>query len=256
MAGYMEIVILLNFAVDLLLLAGSSRLSGFPVDWGATILGAALGGIYAGCCMLPGFQFLGNFLWRCVSLGLMGAIAFGISLSGLRRSLVFSLLSMALGGIALCMGAGGITGLIAGGAVLMVCCLGFRFPPGSREYVPVELNHGDKCQRLLALRDTGNMLRDPVTGQRVLIVDASVAWTLLGLTRQQLQRPVETVEAGICPGLRLIPYRSVGQPGGLLAALRLERVKIDGWEGSMVVAFAPNGLDREGAYQALTGGIA
>ena len=79
---------------------------------------------------------------------------------------------------------------------------------------------------------------------------------MLGLTRQQLQRPVETVEAGICPGLRLIPYRAVGQPGGLLAALRMERVKIDSWQGSMVVAFAPNGLDREGAYQALTGGIA
>lgn len=256
MAVYLDLVVFLNFAVDLLLLAGSSRLSGFPVAWGATALAAALGGIYSGCCMLPGFQFLGNFLWRCVSLGLMGAVAYGISLSGLRRCLMFALLSMALGGIALCMGTGGITGIVAGGVVLLLCCLGLRCPPGSREYVPVELAHGEKRQRFLALRDTGNTLRDPVTGQSVLIVDAAVAWSLFGLTRQQLQQPVETVEAGICPGLRLVPYRSVGQPGGLLAALRMENVKIDRWQGSMLVAFAPAGLDREGAYQALTGGIA
>jgi hypothetical protein len=255
MAGYLETVILLNFAVDLLLLAGSSRLSGFPVGWGTAILGAALGGIYAGCCMLPGFQFLGNFLWRCVSLGLMGTIAFGMSLSGLRRSLVFSLLSMALGGIALCMGTGGVTGLVAGGAVLLVCCLGFRFPPGSREYVPVELPHGDKCQRLLALRDTGNMLRDPITGQAVLVVDADAGETLLGLTPRQLCDPVAAVASAGVPGLRLLPYRSLGSPKGMLAAIRLENTKIGDFQGSALVAFAPQKLDSEGIYRGLTGGI-
>ena len=137
----------------------------------------------------------------------------------------------------------------------MLCCFGFRYPPGSREYVPVELNWKGKKQQLLALWDTGNSLRDPVTGQSVLIVDASVADTLLGLTQQQLLSPVETVAAGIFPGLRLVPYRSVGQPGGMLAALRMENVKIDRWQGSTLVAFAPAGLDAEGTYQALTGGI-
>lgn len=255
MAVYLDLVMLLNFIIDLLLLAGTSRLAGFPVFWGRTVLGAALGGIYAGCCMLPGFSFLGNILWRSVSLGLMGGIAFGISRSAVRRCLLFVLLSMALGGVALCIGSGGITGVLAGGAVLLLCSLGFRGPPGSREYVSVELNWGGKQERLLALRDTGNTLRDPVTGQSVLIVDASVAWTLLGLTSQQLLQPVETVAAGKYPGLRLIPYRSVGQPAGMLAALRMENVKIDTWQGSTLVAFAPAGLDAEGTYRALTGGI-
>ena len=99
------------------------------------------------------------------------------------------------------------------------------------------------------------MLRDPVTGQSVLIVDATAAWRLLGLTRQQLMTPVETVAAGKFPGLRLIPYRTVGQTGGLLAALRMENVKIDQWQGSALVAFAPVGLDAENGYRALTGGM-
>jgi len=251
---YLDLVMLLNFLIDLLLLAGASRISGFPVSWGRTALGAALGGLYAGCCMVPGFRFLGNFLWRCVSLGLMSAIAFGVSRSGVRRCLLFVLLSMALGGVALCVGSGGIKGLLAGGAVLVLCGAGFRNPPGSREYVPVELNWDGKRERLLALRDTGNSLRDPVTGQSVLVVDADIARNLLGLTRQQLLSPVETVAAGAFPGLRLIPYRTVGQSTGMLAALRMDNVKIDTWQGSALVAFAPVGLDREGSYRALTGG--
>ena len=255
MTVYLDVVMLLNFAIDLLLLAGTSRIDGFPVRWGRTALAAALGGLYAGCCLLPGFRFLGNLLWRCISLGAMGSIAFGISLSALRRSLLFVLLSMALGGIALSMNGGSIPAVMVGMGILMLCCFGFRYPPGSRAYVPVELSWNGKKQRFLALRDTGNSLRDPVTGQSVLIVDASVAEPLLGLSRQQLLSPVETVAAGNFPGLRLVPYRSVGQPGGMLAALRMENVKIDRWQGSTLVAFAPTGLDAEGAYQALTGGI-
>ena len=66
---------------------------------------------------------------------------------------------------------------------------------------------------------------------------------------------VETVATGQYPGLRLIPYRTIGQSAGFLAAMRMENVKIGKWQGSRLVAFAPAGLDAEETYQALTGGI-
>lgn len=254
---YIDLVFMLNFVVDLLLLAGTNRLSGYPVAWGRTALAAALGGIYGAACLVPGFRFLGNLLWRFVSLALMSAVAFGSRLSALRRCLLFVLLSMALGGIAMCIGGGGVGALLAGTAVLFgLCCIGFHGPPGSREFVSVVLSWKGKRISLLALRDTGNTLQDPVTGQSVLIVSDKVAHALLGLTRQQLLAPVETVASGICPGLRLIPYRAVGQPCGMLAALRMENVQIDGKQGPRLVAFAPAGLDGDGMYQALTGGMA
>lgn len=256
MAGYLELVIGLNFLINLLLLAGASRIAGFPVIWRRAILAAALGAAYAGGCMLPGFRFLSNGFWRCVSLGLIGVVGYGVSKSALRRSMLFALLSLAMGGAALWVDAGGIRGLLAAVAVLLLCGFGFRGAPGSKEYVPVVLNWCGRREELTALRDTGNMLRDPVTGQSVLIVDATAAWRLLGLTRQQLQKPVETVAAGQFPGLRLIPYRTVGQNNGLLAALRMENVRIDKWQGSALVAFAPAGLDGENGYRALTGGMA
>jgi hypothetical protein len=79
-----------------------------------------------------------------------------------------------------------------------------------------------------------------------------VARQLTGLTLTQLQKPAENI--GSLPGLRLIPYRAVGQSSGLLLALRLPCV-IGTWKGNSLVAFAPEGLSPDGAYQALTGGI-
>ena len=108
--------------------------------------------------------------------------------------------------------------------------------------------------RMTALQDTGNTLCDPVTGRPVLVVGVEIAQQLTGLTQQQLRCPVEAIAEAPLPGLRLIPYRAVGQPSGLLLALRLQDVRIGNWKGSSLVAFAPDGLSREGAYQALTGG--
>ncbi len=257
MIVYLDAVALLNFLVDYLLLLGTNRLCGYPPGWGRSALSAVLGGIYGAVCMLPRFRFLGNTLWRIVSLGLMGWIAFGCSKSALRRTVVFVLLCMALGGLAQGLGAGGVVSVVASAAALCgMCILGFRDHPGSVSYVPVELSYGDKQLRLTALCDTGNTLMDPVTGKPVLVVGAEVAQQLTGLTQQQLRSPINAMQQSSVPGLRLIPYRSVGQPVGMLLALRFPQVRIGNWQGSSLVAFAPDRLCNDGQYQALTGGAA
>lgn len=248
-----EGVMLLNFLVNFLLLIGAGRFCGCPVCIWRIALGSGLGSIYAGVCMMPGFYFLGNILWRLICLALVALIAYGLSVSGLRRGLIFSFLSLALGGVVLGVDSGGILGVICGaGLICWLCCFRFAGHSVRTAYVPVELNYGQKHMQLTALQDTGNTLRDPITGRQVLVVGADVAGELLGLTKQQLQNPVESV--GILPGLRLIPYRSIDKCSFLLA-LRLQDVKIGQWQGSTLVAFAPEGLSAEGTYQALTGGL-
>ena len=118
--------------------------------------------------------------------------------------------------------------------------------------VPVVIGLGEEKLELLALRDTGNTLRDPITGREVLVVGADVAGELTGLTREQLLAPVESV--GALEGLRLIPYRTVNNGSGFLLALRLQDVIIGKRRGNSLVAFAPEEISAEGAYQALTGG--
>lgn len=249
----LESVIFLNLLVNLLLLLAAGRLCGHSVGLVRGLSAAALGGFHAAGCLVPGFYFLGNTLWRAVSLSLMAFIAFGLSVSGFRRGLVFMFLSFALSGAVQWLGKGGAAGLLgSAGMICLLCGIGFGGRIGSTAYIPVELSYQDKRLRLTALRDTGNTLIDPITGRQVLIIGADAAKKLTGLTRDQLQKPVETI--GALPGLRLIPYRSVGKEHGLLLALRLQDVKIGSWKGSSLVAFAPEGLSGEGGYQALTGG--
>lgn len=253
MTVYIDGVFLLNVVVDFLLLLAATGLCGYPIKWVRTLLASVFGGIYAAVCLLPGLHFLGNILWRTVSLGAMAVIAYGISRSALRRGLVFAFLSLALGGAAMGMGKGGAMGIVsAAGVVCLLCIFGFRGRIGGTTYIPVELHYGEKHLRITALQDTGNTLRDPITGRQVLIVGADVAGELTGLTRTQLCNPVESVTA--LPGLRLIPYRSVGTSSFLLA-MRLQNVKIGSWQGSSLVAFATDSLHPEGNYQALTGGV-
>lgn len=252
---YIELVALLNFAVDFLLLLGTNRLCGYSPGFGRAALAAAVGGIYGAACLLPELRFLGNMLWRMVFLGLMVWLAFGSVKSAVRRGAVFILLCMALGGAAAGMGSRGFRSLVLAAACIAgVCICGFRGRAADTVYIPVELAYQGKRMRITALQDTGNMLRDPITGQSVLVVGADVAKELTGLTDEQLRDPLAAMTAGVLPGLRLIPYSAVGKTCGMLLALRLPEVKIGSRKGSRIVAFAPDGLCTDGAYQALTGG--
>lgn len=251
-----ELVLLINFLINFLLLMGTDRLFGYPTAWLATAVAATIGSLYAGMCLQPGFRFLGNLFWKTVSLGVMAGFAFGFSKSGFQRGVVFALLSMALGGIVMGIGnESAIWQLVAAGVIMVLCAIGFQGKSGRGGYVPVELYYNGKMLHLTALYDTGNTLKDPVTGRPVLVIGEDAARALTGLTSAQLRDPVRSMLAAEIPGLRLVPYKTVGQPCAMMLALRLQKVRIGHWEGSSLVAFAPDKLSREGTYQALAGGI-
>ena len=87
----------------------------------------------------------------------------------------------------------------------------------------------------------------------MLVVGGDVAGELTGLTKEQLKSPLDSM--GVISGLRLIPYHTVDRNTGFLLALKLQNTRIGSWRGSTLVAFAPEVLNREGAYQALMGGV-
>lgn len=252
---YLDLVMLLNFLVDFLLLLGTNRLAGFPGQPGRCAMAAVLGAVYSGACLLPGFRFLGNLLWRCVSLCLMAAMAFGCDMSAVKRGGIFLLLSLAMGGLALCVGRGDILSLVLCAAVcLLLSLISFGGQIGKREYVPLKIVFGDRSASMIALKDTGNTLRDPVTGEQVLVISGEMAGRLTGLNQEQLQHPLETLASRPIPGLRLIPYSSVGNGGSFLLAKRFEDVTIGQRRQSTLVAFAGEGIGSGEIYQALTGG--
>lgn len=256
MTVYMDAVMLLNFLVDFLLILGTNRLTGFPPCYRRSMVAAAFGAFYAGLTMLPEVRFLGNMLWRTVFLVLISVMAFGLDKTAVSRGAVFILLSMALGGIASGIGILDFWILSICGLLLwLLCRMGFAGGIGKQAYVEAELNWQGKKIRLLALQDTGNMLRDPLTGEQVLVCGADVGEELLGLPRKCFSDPAGTIASGIIPGFRLLPYRTVGQPGSMMLAIRLNQAKIGNKTGNPLVAFAPQEIGKGEGYRMLTGGL-
>lgn len=250
---YIDVLWILNFIVDFLLLIAANRLSGYPTAIGRTIISALLGGFYGSFCVIPGLVFLSNTIWRLVALGGMACIAFGFSKDALRRGVVYIFLSMALGGIAIGLGHGGFLSLILCALlVCLMCIFGLRGKLGNR-FVPVVIRHNGNCYRFTAMVDTGNSLTDPITGQQVMVVSADLGQRILGEGPLSFSDPIATIRQ--IQGGRLVPYHTIGTEGGMLAAKRFQDVTIGKWHGNCLVAFSPKEIGRGEAYEALTGGI-
>lgn len=250
---YLDVLWILNFSVDLLLLIAANRLSGYPTALVRTVAAAALGGFYGCLCIIPGWTFMGRTLWRLILLGLMGCIAFGMNKNAIRRCVLFALLSMAMGGIAIGVGSGGfISLLLCAAGVCMMCVFALRGRLGNR-FLPVKVRCDGRCHRFTAMIDTGNTLTDPMTGQQVMVVSSDLGRRLLGQDLIEFSDPVSAIRK--IQGGRLISYSGVGVESGLLVAKRFHDVTIGKWHGGCLVAFAPQELGRGADYEALTGGI-
>ena len=246
----MKLALILNFAVNFLLLLATQRLSGCSLEIFRSLCGGVVSTVFATMGTMGQFAFLQSKLWYVVSLGAVCIAAFRLDKTFLRRSGLFCLLRLALDGIA--DGSHGGQDLLWAAVLSLVCVQAFGGGVCWQSFVPVELSYKGRSVKFTALHDTGNQLRDPVTGKGVLVVDAQIARELTGLSRQQLLQPLETI--GTLPGLRLIPYKTVGQSGGFLLAVQVNQTKVGKWKGSSIVAMSPQELDGSGAYQALIGG--
>lgn len=239
----------LKFAVEVLLLSAVAHLCK-GVDHQRIVYGAAVSAFYSAMCLSVRAAFLTTPLFRIVILAVTVWLAFGSGIQLLYKSCVYLLLNAAIGGLSLTMEGMKLWTIFAGALCISIVCVFVSADAGG--CVPVELHYGSRKLLLTALRDTGNTLKDPVTGRSVLVIGSDSAQKLTGLSVHQLRNPTETLCSGIIPGLRLIPYRTINNEGGMLLALLLKDVRIGSWRGSSLVAFAPAKIGN--GYEALTGG--
>lgn len=112
--------------------------------------------------------------------------------------------------------------LSASGAVIFLCLFSIKVKKNIQERLRqensicrIKLCHNGKCLETNALIDTGNHLKDPFTGEAVIIIQKSVADKLL-----------EADDVARQTGYRMIPYESIGKSDGILEAFRLEQLAI------------------------------
>lgn len=282
MVIYLDVLAAVNGAVDYLLLLATARLAGlFPARRrlvGAAAAGAAL----AVLSVLPGEQSALGPVLALLGGVLLPALAFGFDRTLLPRlTVLFFLTAGACAGIVLAL-AGWTGALLRVGAayyldvplrvVLPAALLCFAAANalfrggagkngGERPSEIVALTWGERTARFLLLCDTGADLCDPLTGRPALLLDRTAAARLLPESLTPTLRALRAdnaaeLLAALPPDearrFRLLPYRAVGQPAGLLLAFRPDRVVRGGKDCDLLAALLPEPV-AGGRYDGLIG---
>ena len=280
MTVYADEAWLLNGAVDYLLLVCGAKLGGGQLCRLRLIAAAGLGGTYAAAALLPQLGFLRLVPMKLASLAAMVLVAYGWGRQTLRAGLLFLAASCAFAGAAFAAAQVFGTGVLVlpGGVYYPVSMLGLLLlaglvyalcytvfactaQHGGGEIQAVTLQLDGRRTQIRALRDTGCTLKDPMTGERVLVAEGGALQRLLpeaGITSQELLDPAALMlRLKACyPQLafRLLPYRAVGTAAGLLLAARCSVLLGTGEKRDRLTAFSPTPVSDGGNYDAWMGG--
>lgn len=275
---YIDVLFLLNFVVDYILLLAAARITGEVFSRVRLAVGGAVGAVYAAMLFLPGFSWGTSILCKIAVSLLMVLAAFGARRRILRILLVFYGVSAAFGGLILALQfleAGGITieqGVLYTGfdvrlllVTAILCYVGLRLAfervarhGGKRDDLyTAQIEFCKKNLKLTVLLDTGNTLTDPADNRPVMVAEGRVLAPLLPMQIDPAD-PVGSMERLVSANernrFRLLPYRAVGVEYGMLLAVRTDRVILNRKTmKGLLVALSPTPVSDGGGYQALIG---
>ena len=245
---YVDLAFFLNAALDYLTLCCTVRLFGLPLRQLRLAAAAALGGVYGVLALLPGWTLLGSAAGKCLMALGMVWIVFGRKNYFLRRYLLFLAVSCTLSGAVVGVEAILLTtespwvvflvsGLFCAFVLSVVFFRGAAAVPG---LVRGTIALGGRQVRVTLLRDTGNTLRDPGSGQVVCVVWAEALAPLL---------------SGRSVPRHTVSYQSLGRSDGALEVFYCDALTVAGRTlQHYPIGLAPHPLSDGGGFVGLWGG--
>lgn len=248
MTVYADLLFALDFIIDFLALRGACRLCGESGALFRSLAAAFFGAAYSlAAALAPRCGFL--LLWPVkAAVGLaVSLIAFGGKKRMWRLSGVFFAVSALFAGTV-----SALSGLLGGGSArftalpfrgVVLCCAAVyaalcfvfsRTVKAASRAAEIEISLGGKSVRLRALADTGNSLREPVSGAPAAVCALEAVSPLFdGETVSALSlEPAQAFETlarrGRARGFMLLPYSSLGTKNALMIAFRADSVTQSG----------------------------
>ena len=243
MVVYGEYLFLENMITGMLLLYMTAKLTGSETKGWRLLLSGALSGICAFSIFLP-VSFAGAFLLRGAMAAMLTAVALGTEYL-VKKTAVFFIVTFLSGGAvmaffswkgipslsgngALYMGAVTYIKLIVFGTAAMGLIYWFiRLVKNQRRAGLVQgkvcLEIEERRYFLRAFADSGNCLREPLTGRPVILVD------------EKGSRRFDFTEKDFPERFTVIPYEAVGVEKGVLTGIRLDKIIFDGKNAENVI---------------------
>ena len=245
---YVDLFFMINFSMDFLCFFLTSKLLSDRLSIIRTLIASAIGGVYANLALFIEVGGISEILLDIAVCALMCLVAFGKCRSLLLHTAVYIVISIVLGGFMTALfgllnraelplegleGDGLSAWLLAllaavSGALTLAGGRFFR-KKSARRYTKLTLELDGRQRTLDAFCDSGNLLREPISGRACIVTDTDA---LKGIFPDEILKmartggiPKLTPSANLAKRIRIVPTHSA-TGDGILIAVRPERIFI------------------------------
>ena len=275
---YVDSLFLVNFFINYFVLTATSSICSVPIRRKRLVAAAALGAGYAVILVIPNLGFLAKVPVKLAVAGFMLLVAYGNEGRLGRLCAVFFAVAAALGGVVYAVSIfGGYPNPYNGIVLVSMRTLVLSFAVCFAALKTVFRHSADRVARIIerldirlgensvsvsALRDTGNQLREPITGRAIAISEIDLLLPLFSnetacALLEKAGSAAESLSAVAAVAedvgrFQLVPYSAVGVTNGLLLAFRPDGVRInDKEQKDILIALSPNRLSEDREYSAI-----
>ena len=292
MTIYLDVVLIENLCMNYIILFATGYLLKRRMNHIRLILSALIGGIYSILAYMEILEIYSNFILKIILSIVMVYLAYNAkNIKQLSKELIFFYLtSFVFGGCAFALlyfikpqeilmidgtyiGTYPLKIAVLGGIVgFTITVIAFKFMKKriSKKdmYCNVTIYFNEKNIEVIALLDTGNMLKDPITSMPVIVVEKEI---LKNILPDNILNNLNKIIGGDVPKeiyedenlkfitrFRVIPFSSIGKTNGMLLGFKANKVEIKDEENidiinNVIVGIYENKLSKKNQYSALIG---
>ena len=287
MVIYLDIILIENLFMNYIILFATALVTKAKIKIWRLILSSALGGIYAAVSFMSILEIYSGLILKILLSIAMIYIAFNAKTlkTMFKQLIIFYLVSFAFGGTAFALlyfispqdilMKNGILigtypikiaflGAIVGFTIIQIAFKTIKTRMTKKDmFCEIEIYLEGKKQKVKAMIDTGNLLKEPITGEAVVVV---VAEELKNIVPEEILKNVENIINGkmiqiddkYISRFRVIPFTSLGKQNGLLLGIKSDRVLIKleeetKEEKGVILGIYDKSLSKNNLYNALIG---
>lgn len=258
MTVYVDVVLFENLCMNYIILFGTGYIIKLKIKHWRILVSSSIGAVYAILAYMGIFPLYANIVVKIILSLCMVYIAFNPKniKAIIKELVVFYLVSFALGGCAFAllyivrpqdifMKDGVYIGTYPLKIALLGGVVGFIITYVAFKVVKTRMNKNELIYEIVlkinekelttkVMLDTGNMLKDPISNNPVILIEKKILYgilpkELLENTKNMLGgdfKNNEDLENEYRTRLRIIPFTSVGKQNGMMLGIKVDEIKI------------------------------
>ncbi|MCI8640362.1 MAG: sigma-E processing peptidase SpoIIGA [Clostridia bacterium] len=291
MTIYVDIIIIENLIMNFIILYATGLILKIKNSFFRLLIASLVGAIYSALQYITNMKILSNIVIKTILSIIIINIAFHPQniKKMCKQLLLFYLTTFTFGGVATyliyILKPQNIiikNGMFVGTYVLKVIFIGAILGTGillisfriSKNKISkkdmvckIKIKLNGKETILNTMVDTGNMLREPITGNPVIVVEKNSLYNLLpkeilnnteSILGGDFGKIPEDMKQEYIPKLKFIPFSSLGKQNGMLIGIKPEKIKvinedIEEEKENAIIGIYSKSLTKRGEYNALIG---